>query len=175
MISKIDDLASKFEETLLKSARQNPKKKRKGRDALNKNLKGVTEDYKRERKELLGLEKQLVDLQCAIDGCRGKMTGSRKELLKLTDMLKNMDLASCDNVLFYQNDAQDVSYVIDGEEYHMEIVDAGDMKLTPMKEHQLNRRRKLKEENKLNKSDDLEMDEYEEEVEPEVPNLRFID
>jgi len=105
---------------------------------LNTYEKSKTE-YLNHKKKLDLVEKQVDALQKELDKHKGLCGASRKTLLKLQKAVQNMDLANASDVIFYQN-SDDMGYIVDGKEYHLEVDQLGEIAKTPMLHH----RRSLK-------------------------------
>ena len=150
----IGELAKQFEEKLQKEAargRKKAKKRQRTRNQINKDLVTQKKKYQESRKKLSDLEKKRDYIEKMINECRDNMRSSRSDMLTCTDVLKNMDLADCRHAIFYDNDTNDIAYLIGGSEQHINIDDIGDIRLQPMKEYQLER---LREERDKKKQED---------------------
>lgn len=96
-------------------------------------------EYQVHKKKRDMLAKQLDALQKELEKSDAFSGSARKKFLKLQKAVQNMDLADASDVVFYQN-SDDVGYVIDGREYHLDVNEFGELNQTPMLHH----RRKLR-------------------------------
>lgn len=183
-MNKLTGLAGRFEEQLRTNAARG--KSKTSRKQVLKKIDKSKATYQTERKREQSLKKQLEKVEAELDACLQKVRGSRSEMLRLKKVLSNMDLADCNYVVLYDNG--DCGYVIDKEEYSLEVNDEGELDMLQMKEY----RRKKREEERANsedseteESDDENESDFEEETdepieddEPDGPvfsNLRLLD
>jgi hypothetical protein len=173
-MNKIKQLASVFEEQLSAKAAAKQKDKM-SRKSILKRIDKSKATYQQERKKLENFKKQKEKLENELESCHNVMKDSRSEMLRLKNVLSNMDLADCNYAIMYENDC---GYLIDGEEYHVKINDDGDLEVKPMKEH----RKELKSSEKSDESEKNEADDSQEKEEEldnlddlNFSNFRFID
>ena len=104
-----------------------------------------------------------------------------------------MDLADCRHAVFYENDTNDVAYIMNGSEQHIDTDEAGDISFKPMKQYQLERMREDRNKKKQDTTEGAEgVEEGGEEIMPaddgfdlndawdfsnveDSPNFRFFD
>jgi len=201
MANNIEHLARKFEAQLAqkvaakRGTKMNAKK-------IQKELEKARKEYKECRSKLIGLESELERIEGQIQDSRDGQRSSRTKMFKMREVLQNMDLADSNYAIFYDNDASDVGYIVDGEENYLDMTDEGEVSLIPMKTHRSDQRRLKKEEVEADDTftsidgDDESYEEPEPEDEDECededededddnssddfdfimhPNLRFID
>lgn len=168
-MNKIKQLASSFEEqlTLKVAVKQKDKMSRK---SILKKIDKSKATYQQERKKLENLKKQKDKLEKELDICQSIMKESRSEMLRLKNILSNMDLADCNYAIMYENDC---GYLIDGEEYHVKINDDGDLEVKLMKDY----RKELKNSEKSEEPENNEADDQEKEESEDLTfsNFRFVD
>lgn len=163
-------LADRFEQQFDKTAGRSNKKKL-SRNRLSSKRDVAKTKYQSERNLLTGLEKERSKLEQKIQDCQDGMYSSRGNMLKLTDVLRTMDLADCNYVIMYENDSQDVSFIIDGDENHIKVNDDGELEVTLMKDHRKAKRKEQKgseEGLEGEESEDEESDESEESEDDEI-------
>ena len=103
--------------------------------------------YQKTRKELHDLEIQKEKLDKLIQSTKDNVNSSRSNMLHMNKILQTMDLMDCNNVMMYENDDQDVGFIIDKEEFHVDLNDVGEASLTPIREYFKNKRKTLMEDN----------------------------
>lgn len=153
----IGELARKFEDSLEKHAkrgRKKTKKRKRTRRQISKDLESQKKKYQDERKKLSDLEKKRDKLEKSISDCRDSMRSARSSMLNCADVLKNMDLADCKHAVFYDNDDQDVGYIIDGSEKRLTIGPEGEPQFSSMREFLLEKKRKAREEKKRKREEE---------------------
>lgn len=122
------------------------KKTKMSRQRIIKEINGSRSKYQETRKTLKDLESKQKRLNDLIQVAQKDVTESRKKMLRLSEVVQKMDLADCNYAVFYENDRQDVAYVIDKEEYHVQFSDDGVTENIPMPEY-LRQHRRSKESN----------------------------
>ena len=160
-MKNIGEIAQDFADAVEKNAargRQKTKKRKRTRRQITKDLEGQKKKYQTERKRLSDMEKKRDRLEKDISECRDSMRSSRGNLLNFTDVLKNMDLSDCRHAIFYDNDTQDVGYILDGNEVHLSTNDEGDLDQLSMKDHQIQRKRQMRDEKRQQQQDSAQAD-----------------
>ena len=147
-MNKLTGLAVKFEEQLRATAARG--KSKTSRKQVLKNIDKSKAVYQLERKREKSLKKQLAKVESDLEACRTKVRDSRKEMLRLKRVLSNMDLADCNYVVLYDNG--DCGYIIDGDEYSLDVNDDGELDMLDMKEY----RRKKREEERATHDEESE-------------------
>lgn len=145
MVKDIFTLATQYQNTL------QPRIKTAGKDKMNrKRMSGTLEkakgDYAKHKKELDILEADDTKLKEKLEATRSGAAAARKKMLQLHKAMSNMDLANANDAVFYADD-EDVGYVINGKEFHLDVDDVGDVKLTPMSAHRKSKKTKKADEN----------------------------
>lgn len=165
-MTDLTQIASNFEEKLGKQAARG-KKNKSSRKQLVRKIDKATTAYKSERKKLDSLQKEKDKLEQKLSECQEKVRNSRSEMLKLKKVLRNMDLADSNYAILYEK-SDDCGYIVDGEEYHLDVGDDGELEFTPMKDHKKQKREEEKQDSEKeedsNSVDDLE-----------VPNFRLLE
>lgn len=152
---------------------------------LLKQISQATDNYKNLRKELSSLEAEMDALDNKIKSARSGMYDSRADMLRLNGILQNMDLVDSQSVVMYDNDNQDVGYLIDKEEHHLSVDDAGNPSITSMKDY-FRSLRQPKQEDSLEDSANVDLipgiarledpvPRTEEQSYESHPNLRFLE
>ena len=184
MASNIEHLARKFESQLelKKAARRGTKMSAR---KINKELDKARKEYKECSKKLSELEKELARLEGDIQACRDGRRGSRSKMLRMNRVLQNMDLSDANYCMFYDDNAVDVGYIIDGEEHYLDREDEGEINLKPMKEYRRELREQSKDEDSSMADDDDDENQEDESQEDDNkaddgfffphPNFRFVD
>ena len=160
-MNKLTGLAGKFEEQLRATAARG--KTKTSRKQVLKKIDKSKSVYQLERKREQSLKKQLAKVEADLEACRTKMRDHRKEMLRLKSVLSNMDLADCNYVVLYDNG--DCGYVIDGDEYSLDVNDEGELDMLDIKEY---RRKKREEERASSNQEDEEAAESDEEEDSQL-------
>jgi len=148
MMSNLDKLAQKFELDLVQKFGAKRGKKM-SRRQINKELDKVKGKYRDYRNKLRELEASMEALEKGIQECKDGVHNSRTKMLHMNGVLQNMDLTDVNHVMFYDNDDNDVGYLLNGEEQHLDVNDAGDMNFTPMKDYRRSQRPEKPDENNI--------------------------
>ena len=133
MASNIEHLVEKFKAKLVlklaarRGIRMNANK-------ILKELGKARKVYKESRDKLRLLESELEHIESNIRDCKDGVHSSRSQMLRLNKVLQNMDLADANCAIFYDNDAADIGYLINGEEHYLDTNDDGEISLTLMPE-----------------------------------------
>lgn len=121
-------------------------KERLSRNKMQKALEKAKLEHKRLKENLDYLEVNDRKLKEQLEKTRSAHSDARSRILQLHKGLQHMDLANADDAVFYDDD---IGYVIKGKEYHLDVDDVGDLRLTPM-----NKWRKAQKEDKANMADE---------------------
>ena len=117
-------------------------KDRVSRNKVNKMLEKAKTEYGKLKSSLDNLEDQDSKLQIQLTNTRHLTNEARQRVIKLHKAIQSMDLASATDAIFYNDDSSDIGYIIRGKEYHLDINDAGDMVLHPMRQFRSERKSK---------------------------------
>lgn len=143
-------LAKFLERSRTKSAARGGKKT--SRKKIDSHRLKSLEGYHASKKKLSKLKAERDKLDAQLESAEKDMHDCRSEMLKLTDVLRNMDLADCNYVMMYDN-TDDVGYIVDKEEHHLDVDENGDVSFVLMTEHRRNQRKAKKEEDSENSDD----------------------
>jgi len=115
---------------------------------INKKLDSAKDDYKRYNQILQDLKSQKQLLETKLTDIDSKFKAARSEMLNLTDYIRTLTLSGADSVVRYNdaNEADDVGYIRDGAEYHIEVDSVGEVTCVPMKEHKKSKKNSSKKE-----------------------------
>jgi len=127
--SIILEAAIAFEEAINKTAG----KSKVSRNGISKNIEKSKKTYKNLKSKLDLLEKEDAKRQKELNELRSQVASLKKTIGNSHKVLQNLDVANADDAVFY-NDSDDVGYIIDGGEYHLEVKDDGELELTPMRQ-----------------------------------------
>lgn len=127
--SIILEAAIAFEEAISKTAG----KSKVSRNGISKNIEKSKKTYKNLKSKLDILEKEDAKRQKELNELRSQVASLKKSIGNSHKVLQNLDVANADDAVFY-NDSDDVGYVIDGGEYHLEVKDDGELELIPMRQ-----------------------------------------
>lgn len=119
------ELKDLIDEYLEKSAAPKEKLNRK---KMLKALEKAKAKHQACREMVSGLEHQKAITDAKLDQGKQDLNASKEEVKKLHSGLQRMDLANADDVVFYAND---MSFIIDGKEYHLDE-EEGEYKFVPM-------------------------------------------
>jgi len=100
---------------------------------MHKALDRAKEDYQHYNEVLQNLKSQKAILDTKISDADSKFRAARAEMMSLTEYMRALTLSGSKSIVRYQ-DCDDVGYVRDGIEYHLDINAEGDVKAVPMKE-----------------------------------------
>lgn len=123
------EAAIAFEDVITKTAG----KSKVSRNGIAKNIEKSKKTYKKLKSELDALEKEDAKRQKELNELRSRVSSLKKTIGNSHKVLQNLDVSNADDAVFY-NDSDDVGYVIDGGEYHLEVKDDGELELTPMRQ-----------------------------------------
>lgn len=133
------DLSQEFEYSLAKTAA----KDRLGRNKVNKALEKAKKEYANHKGNLDQLEAQDSKLRIQLDNTRKSTNDARKRVITLHKAMQNMDLANASDAVFYNDNSEDIGYIIGGKEYHLKMDEEGEMELVPMRHFRSERKRSL--------------------------------
>src|ERR1035437_1421123 len=137
MIKDILALAEEFEKSVNKTVGiKTAGKQRLSRGRISKTLDKAKVDYSKLKGNLDSLEANDAKLRTQLDGTRKEVQDARKKIMQMHGAMKNMDLSNANDAVFYDGQsADDIGYIINGKEYHLDIDDSGEVSLTPMNKH----------------------------------------
>lgn len=138
-MNKLAEVSLFFTNQLTKTAA----KDRLGRNKVNKSLEKAKKEYSGHKTNLDQLEAQDGKLRVQLDNTRKLTNDARRRVMTLHKAMQNMDLANASDAVFYNDDSNDIGYIIDSKEYHLETDEAGEMKLVPMRHHRSERKKSL--------------------------------
>lgn len=144
MTTDMKSLLEQFESGLAKTAA----KEKVGRKQLSKDLEKSKARYRTLKSALDSMEAEAAKLNKKIEENRSVLQGERKKMVKLHDALQKMDLADASDCVFYDDDT---GYIVGGKEVHLDLNDAGDITITPMRAY----RRSLREKDLSHSSEEL--------------------
>ncbi len=121
-----------------------------GRNKLSKILEKAKKEHSVNKRELDSLEAEDKKLREKLERSRKDTAVARSKVMKLHNAMQCMDVADASDVIFYDDD---VAYVVDAKEYHLEISVDGDIKLTPWREHRRSKKNEAKNEAAEEESD----------------------
>lgn len=139
MIKDIYSVSEQFESAVNKFAAKEKISRKKLVSALEK----AKANYSKIKANLDSLEAQDRKIQVALEKARTDCNDSRRHMLKMHKAIQNMDLASASDAIFY--DSEDIGYVIDSKEYHLDLNDSGEMVLVPMNKYRRDKKKEIKE------------------------------
>jgi hypothetical protein len=94
-----------------------------------------------------------------LDKVKQECAASRKHMLKLHKAVQSMDIANASDCIFYNDDSDDIGFVIRGKEYHLHIPEDGEVELVPMLQHRRSRKQKDEPTDVMNENGDVVIDE----------------
>ena len=150
----ITSLAESFDRSLTKIAA----KEKTSKKSLSKRLEKARAEHQKLSEDFKKVQKEHSGVQARFDELKGKVSAKRKEIISLQSAGQKMDLADASDAIFHQ-DTNDVSYVIDGKEFHVELDGDGNVNTVPWRDHR-----------KAQKPVEPEMTEGTEETTDEVSN-----
>ncbi len=150
----------------------NKKRRKLSKTQTAKLLDAAKEEYKKLYNKFSNLSTESKLLNTTLQSTEIKMKAARLYMLKLNSYMRDMDLSGSTNVVV-QKDSDDVSYIKDGQEYHLEVDVSGEVTSTPIKDFLKSKKNKIKE-NKEEEKEDAEEKENVEELE-EVEEGKEID
>jgi len=131
-------LANFLERSRTKSAARGGKKT--SRKKIDSNRLKSLEGYHSSKKKLSKLRAERDKLDAQLESAEKDMHDCRAKMMKLTDVLRNMDLVDCNYVMMYDNN-DDVGYIVDKEEHHLDVDENGDVSFVLMNEHRRNQKK----------------------------------
>jgi hypothetical protein len=126
----ITSLAESFDRSLTKIAA----KEKTSKKSLSKKLEKARAEHQKLSEELKRVQKEYDKIKSVFDDLKGRVSAKRKEIISLQNAGQKMDLANASDAIFHQ-DTNDVSYVIDGKEYHVEVDGEGEIQTVPWRDH----------------------------------------
>lgn len=133
---------------------------RHSRKKVDKKRVDSLEGYHKAKSKFQELKEKKRDLEAQLEKAKQDMQDCRGDMLRYNDVLRNMDLLACKHVVLYNN-SDDIGYVVDKEEHHLDVDDCGDVSLTPMKEYRRYLKQQNQETNEANDQDVNEADDQE--------------
>lgn len=155
------------------------KKEAQGRKKVQVSRKKIVKDindnrvrYRDHRSNLLNLESERDRLDSMIQSAKDGVHKTRKDMLFLSDVLQTLNLADSNYAVFYENERQDVSYILDKtkEEYHVKF-DDGELVITPWKDYM----REMRAARRSEMGEDLLSPEGDEVLEEGIEDIEDID
>lgn len=137
----LHDLVATFNQAVVKTAA----KDKISRKQLAKMLDKAKQHYSKLKTEYDSLEKQFKKLEGQLAASRTEVSVARKDMIKLSKAVQDMDLSGASDVVFYP-DHEEVGFVFDGKEYHLSYNDVGDPELELMNKHRRKKKEVLPEE-----------------------------
>lgn len=154
MRKSIFAVANEYKEKFAKTAG----KQRLSRGRISKSLDKAKGEYAKLKDSMDVLEANDAKLRGQLEGTRKSVQEARSRIMKMHKAMQNMDLANANDAIFYDgNSADDIGYVINGKEFHLDISDDGEVNLTPMNKH----RKSKKDELSSSKKEEEHKDEHE--------------
>jgi len=129
MVRDIYKVSQEFELAIQKLAA----KEKTGRKKVVSALEKAKKSYSALKSSLDSLEAQAEKINSQLEKTRSSCNLARKDMIKFHKAIQNMDLTNASEVVFY--DSGDVGYMIDGQECHVDINDAGEITRTKMRDH----------------------------------------
>ena len=126
----ITSLAESFDRSLNKIAA----KEKTSKKSLSKRLEKARAEHQKLSEEFKRVQKEFDKTKSVHDDLKSKVGAKRKEIISLQNAGQKMDLANASDAIFHQ-DTNDVSYVIDGKEYHVEVDGEGEIQTVPWRDH----------------------------------------
>lgn len=157
MSTKLLEIANKIasklgleDDSLTKIAAGN--KTKMSRKQMVKQLEKSKNKYKQLKDVCDVMEAEDQKLKTKLEDFRKNLTSERKAILRMHEAMEKMDLADVNDAMFYDDD---IAYVMDGKEYHLEIDSDANIKLTPMSKY----RKEMKKEEEYKKNEKRDDDE----------------
>lgn len=140
-VSALERAHSEINWGKMKKEAQGRKKVKVSRKKVIKDINDNRVKYRDYRSSLSNLEREKEKLDAMIQSAKDGVHKTRKDMLFLSDVLQTLNLADSNYAIFYENDQQDVSYILDKskEEYHVKFED-GELIITPWKDYMRNMR-----------------------------------
>jgi hypothetical protein len=141
MVKDIFTLASEYQDKLQPLMKTAAKEKM-NRGKMSKTLERAKTEYGQLKKNLDMLEADDTKLKEKLESTRTGAAAARKKMMKIHKAMQCMDLANANDAIFYADDDEDVGYVINGKEFHLEVDNDGEVKLVPMSQHRKTKKSK---------------------------------
>lgn len=129
MVRDIYKISQEFELAIHKLAA----KEKTGRKKVVSALEKAKKSYSALKSSLDSLEAQADKINAQLEKTRSSCNAARKDMIKFHKAIQNMDLTNASDAVFY--DSGDVGYIIDGQECHVDINEAGEITKTKMRDH----------------------------------------
>lgn len=155
---KISEFVQQFE----KYARKKPST---SKAAISKLIDKAKAEFQKNKSEMDSLESQFTKLEAKLNQSREVTGTSRRKLMDLYNIIQMMDLSGATGIVQYNN-SNDIGYIINGKEYHIEN-NNGDIKLHNMRAFRKDKKHESESdlENELeNPSENEEFDPSEEDI-----------
>lgn len=163
-MTNIHLIAKNFQATLQKQAA----KEKTSRKRLSKELEKAKLEYGKLKSLLDDLESKKSDLDIKLNKIKSECTSARKNMVKLHKTIQSMDISNASDAIFYNDESDDVGYVINGKEFHLDFDNDGELSLIPMLAHRRSKKQKDKEEAE---AEELELDQDLASAEDELTKL----
>ena len=149
----IAKIINNFEETLEKKG---AKSSSKSKSQVDRSWKKSKDNYSKLKAQYDKLQKEADKINARLDATKELLTSAKQDMLHYYKTKQLVDLSGASSVVMYENDTRDVGYVIDKEEYYLDLNDARDLVKVPMKEHK--KSSKPKKEELAEDAEDLQED-----------------
>ncbi len=106
------------------------------------NLEKVKKEYLVAKKQKDSLENEKMRIEMSLDKINSECSSARKRMQKLYQTVQHMDLTDAGAAIFYEG-SEDVGYVVDGKEFHLDIDNSGEMNLVPMNKFRRDRKKSM--------------------------------
>lgn len=126
----ITSLAESFDRSLNKIAA----KEKTSKKSLSKRLEKARSEHQKLSEELKKVQKEFDKIKSVYDDLKSKVAAKRKEIISLQNAGQKMDLADASDAIFHQ-DTNDISYIIDGKEFHVDVDGEGNVNTVPWRDH----------------------------------------
>jgi hypothetical protein len=127
---------------IVKEARGRRRKIHK-RKHLEADINDSRDKYHTHRQNLSALEAQRDVLDARISEAKQGKNSARERMVNLNKILNNFDLANAKCVISHGDDLQDVAYVIDNKEYHLDVDDCNEVCMTPITDYRRSKQDEL--------------------------------
>lgn len=111
------------------------------RKQMAKNLEKSKAKFKHLKDALEVMEADDARLKNKLEQTRGALDSERQSIIKTHEALQKMDLADVDDAVFYDDD---IGYLINGKECHLEIGSNGHLVIIPMSQYKKNKKEEAK-------------------------------
>ena len=112
------------------------------RRGVSKALEKARAQYSAQKKRHDQIAKEHGKLSNDLNEAKDQMLKTRKHLSRLTEAQRMADIADASGVIFHP-DSDDISYIVDGKECHLELDDIGDIKAMPWRDFQKSKKNSL--------------------------------